>query len=240
MSFNIRLVRLFGADVHLHSTFFLFVLLFSAMTVSEHGWDALPLMVAYYLSGFASVLVHEYGHIFVARMHGVDCRKITLHGLGGLAHLDEELDRPRAEFLVALAGPVTSLILAILFWIASGAVPSVRVGEFLANLAVINLVIACFNVIPAYPLDGGRMLHAGLRACLSKDLADALSGIVAQVLGAGLVVFGLSYGLTNAIIIGALLFLLAPSSLGRGWLSRRSADKPSGEERPSGSSAVDD
>lgn len=240
LSFNIRLVRLFGADVHLHSTFFLFVLLFSAISVSEHGWDALPLMVAYYLSGFASVLIHEYGHIFVARLHGVDCSKITLHGLGGLAHLDEELERPRAEFLVALAGPVTSQILAILFWTASGVVPAPQGGEFLANLALINLVIACFNVIPAYPLDGGRMLHAGLRALLRKDLADSLSGAVAQVLGAGLVVFGLIHGLINVTIIGALLLLLAPSSLGRGWLSRRRADKSSGEERPSGLSAVDD
>lgn len=234
LSFNIRLVRLFGADIHLHSTFFLFVLLFSAMAVSEQGWGSLPLMVAYYLSGFAFVLIHEYGHIFVARLHGVDCRKITIHGLGGLAHLDEELERPRSEFLVALAGPVTSQILAILFWIASEVVPSVWGREFLANLAVINLVIACFNVIPAYPLDGGRMLHAGLRACLRKDLAAALSCIVAQVLGAGLVVFGLIYGLVNVTLIGVLLFLLAPASLGRGWRPRKRAHKPSG------SSAVDD
>lgn len=238
MSFNIRLVRLFGADIHLHSTFFLFVLLFSAMTVSGDGWEALPLMVAYYLSGFASVLIHEYGHIFAARLHGVDCRKITLHGLGGLAHLDEELERPRAEFIVALAGPVTSMMLAILFWVASGLVTSLSAAEFLANLAVINLVIAVFNLIPAYPLDGGRMLHAGLRAVVSKDLADTLSGLVAQVLGAGLVVFGLVHGLVNVSIIGVLLFLLAPSSLGRGWLGRKRAEKPSGEQ-PSGSSPAD-
>ncbi len=238
MSFNIRLGRLFGADIHLHSTFFLFALLFSVMTASERGWDDLPLMGAYYLVGFVSVLIHEYGHIFAARLHGVDCRKITLHGLGGLAHLDEELDRPRAEFLVALAGPVTSMILAILFWCASAAMTSAQVAEFLANLALINLVIACFNLIPAYPMDGGRMLHAALRALVRRDLADTLSSIVAQALGAGLVVFGFTHGLVNVSIIGALLFLLAPSSLGRGWLFRKRVEKPSGEQS-SDSSAAD-
>lgn len=238
MSFNIRLGKLFGADIHLHFTFFLFVLLYSATTVSGRGWDALPLMGTYYMAGFLSVLIHEYGHIFAARLHGVDCRKITLHGLGGLAHLDEELERPRAEFLVALAGPVTSKILAILLWLASGVVSSPQGAEFLADLAVINLAIACFNLIPAYPLDGGRMLHAALRAVVGRDLADTLSSIVARLLGAGLVVLGLVYSLVNVAIIGVLLFLLAPSSLGQGWFSGRCREKPS-LDQPSGASSAD-
>jgi stage IV sporulation protein FB len=237
VSFNVRLGRLFGTDIHLHVTFFLFVLLFSATTVSGRGWDALPLMVTYYLAGFLSVLIHEYGHIFAARLHGVDCRKITLHGLGGLAHLDEELERPRAEFLVALAGPVTSLILALLLWLASGAISSARGSEFLGDLAVINLAIACFNLIPAYPLDGGRMLHAALRAVAGRDLADTLSSIVARLLGAGLVVLGLLYSLVNVAIIGVLLFLLAPSSLGQGWFSGKRREKPSDDQPPRASAA---
>jgi stage IV sporulation protein FB len=238
VSFNIRLGKLFGADIHLHSTFFLFVLLFSAATVSGRGWDALPIMGTYYLAGFLSVLIHEYGHIFAARLHGVDCRKITLHGLGGLAHLDEELERPRAEFLVALAGPVTSLILAVLLWLASGTMSSAWGSEFLADLSVINLAIACFNLIPAYPLDGGRMLHAALRAVVRRDLADTVSSIVARLLGAGLVVLGLLYSLVNVAIIGVLLFLLAPSSLGQGWFSGKRREKPS-DDQPPGASAAD-
>jgi hypothetical protein len=77
-----------------------------------------------------------------------------------------------------------------------------------------------------------------LRALLGKDLADTLSGIIAQVLGAGLVILGLVYGLLNMAIIGALLFALSPSSLGGGWLSRKKRDKPA-DAQPSGSSAAD-
>ncbi len=218
---NVRLGRLFGADIELHASFFLLALLFAAMTVSGRGWDALPMMGAFYLSGFASVLVHEYGHIFVARLHAVDCRKVTLHGLGGLAHLDEELGRPRAAFLVAFAGPVTSMILAGLLWTASWVTESYQIAWLLFHLALINVVIALFNLIPAYPLDGGRMLHALLQTLMSKDRADTLSGIASQSLGVAMVVGGILLGLLNVVIVGAALFFLAPYSLGRGWLYRK-------------------
>lgn len=229
MFFNPRIFRLFGADVHLHATFFLFAALFLWLNAADRGWEAAWVLSGYYIGVFASILVHEYGHVFVARLHGIDCRKITLHGLGGLAHLDSAPVRSRDEFLIALAGPVTSVILAGVLWAAAAGVAAPGAHDFLATLVFVNVLIAVFNVIPAYPLDGGQMLHALLRTFFAENMAATVASAVAQVLGAGLAAVGWQFGMMNMMIIGSLLFFLGPSSLGRSWLWRSpsKASKPS-------------
>lgn len=228
---NPRLFRLFGASVHVHSTFFIFAAIFYWLQIKAHpetpGW----LFIAYYLCAFASILVHEFGHVFVARLHGIDCRKITLHGLGGLAHLDSAPSRPRDEFLIAFAGPVTSLLLAGVLWGVSTIAPAPGFQDFLQTLVFVNVMIAAFNMIPAYPLDGGQMLHAVLRIFFSSAASATAASVIAQMLGVGLVVAGWHFGLMNMIIIGALLFFLSPSSMGRKgvWsLGRRNATPDDG------------
>ncbi|NTF17770.1 hypothetical protein G6L37_05105 [Agrobacterium rubi] len=218
MSFNPRIFRLFGADVHLHATFFIFAALFLTLNGRDLGWTEVAVLGLYYMSAFASILVHEYGHIVVARLHGIDCRQITLHGLGGFAHLDEAPGVPRDEFLIAVAGPITSLLLAALLYLAASAAPSDVVGVFLHGIALINVFIAVFNLVPAYPLDGGRMLHAVLQVYLSKPMADTVASAVAQALGVGLIAFGWHYSYMNMMLIGVILFFLTPSALGQGWM----------------------
>ncbi|WP_298864358.1 site-2 protease family protein [uncultured Sulfitobacter sp.] len=115
---------------------------------------------------FASLLLHELAHSVVARRLGIEIKSITLFIFGGLAELGSEPNSARDEFWIAVAGPVMSLCLAACFWVfaqiavlASGADPFVAV---LSYLALINLVLALFNLVPAFPLDGGRILRAYL------------------------------------------------------------------------------
>lgn len=115
---------------------------------------------------FVSIIIHEFSHSLVARRYGLPITGITLFIFGGVAEMSEEPDSPKTEFLMAIAGPIASVVLAGLFYglyvLAEGAglpVPLVGVAGY---LALINLVVAVFNMIPAFPLDGGRVLRAGL------------------------------------------------------------------------------
>lgn len=214
MFFNLRLCRLFGVDIKLHSTLFLFYIVLAAPNVSAHGWSSLTSLTAYFFGLFASVLIHEYGHVFMARLHGVDCRTITLHGLGGLAHLEGELRRPRSEFLVAAAGPLVSFALAGVLWATSLIIPHDAVAKTIGELAFLNILFGCFNLLPAYPMDGGQMLHAVIWAW-SREVADIVCGLVSRVLGFAMIALGLYYGMINLAIIGVLLFVFAPSLTAR-------------------------
>ena len=115
---------------------------------------------------FASIILHELAHSLVARRHGLLIRGITLFVFGGVAEMEAEPDRPEVEFRVAIAGPIASFLVAIGFWlfaqaalVAGMGVPVVGVLDYLAT---INVVLAVFNLVPAFPLDGGRVLRAAL------------------------------------------------------------------------------
>ncbi|MCX8225406.1 MAG: site-2 protease family protein, partial [Sulfitobacter sp.] len=118
------------------------------------------------LGFFGSLLLHELGHSIVARYLGVPIKSITLFIFGGMAELGKEPSSARDEFWIALAGPVTSLALALGFWtiaqgtwLTSGSEPLFEVASY---LALVNLVLALFNMLPAFPMDGGRVLRAYL------------------------------------------------------------------------------
>jgi Zn-dependent protease len=170
---SIRLGRILGIPVGLDWSL---LVIAGLLTVSLAG-DRFPAqfpgeaVASYWVVGlvtaglfFASVLAHELAHSVVARRHGVRVDGITLWMLGGVAKLGGESPSPRAELLIAAAGPATSLALAGLFGVAATALSVVGapglLGSALAWLAVINAILAAFNLIPAAPLDGGRILAA--------------------------------------------------------------------------------
>ena len=171
MSGGFRLGRLLGIPVVVHSSWFiaLFVLSWS-LALAYYPEQARGLSSGTYwwmgiisaLLLFASVLVHELAHALVARRYGVRTRSITLFMFGGVAQIAAEPPTADAELAIAAAGPAMSYVLAGLFWVLDRAVSGTALGAIIGYLAFINAILATFNLIPGFPLDGGRVLRAML------------------------------------------------------------------------------
>lgn len=154
---------------------------------------------------FASVLAHELGHSMVARRHDIGITSITLFIFGGLASLEEDPRSPAAEFQVAIAGPVTSVAVAGLFaGVAALAPPASATAAVAGYVAFLNVVLAVFNLVPAFPLDGGRVL----RALLWKVWGRARGTRVAAAAGTGFAYLLIAYGIFG---------LVAGAGLGGVW-----------------------
>ncbi|HEX6978395.1 MAG TPA: site-2 protease family protein [Alphaproteobacteria bacterium] len=161
----------------------------------------------------ASIVVHELAHSVVARRFGMQIHGITLFAFGGAAEMAEEPPTPAAEFWMAIAGPVTSLVVAALFYglglafeavAAPGALTAV-----IAYLAGINVILALFNLVPAFPLDGGRVLRAILWGW-RRDLrwATRIAAGIGGGFGLGLIVFGVLNALMGNVVGGLWMFLI--------------------------------
>lgn len=174
------------------------------------------------LGMFASLILHELSHSLIARSHGLGVGGITLFIFGGVAELEEEPHDPKSEFQIAIAGPLMSLLLAGFFNVASdlvggGAEASVA-GAVFGYLALINLVLAVFNLFPAFPLDGGRMLRAViwgatgdlLRATRISSRIGTFFGLFLMLSGALVVFGGQGVGGVWQILIG--FFILNASN----------------------------
>ena len=151
---------------------------------------------------FGSILAHEFGHALVAQRNGIKVNAITLWFLGGVALLDKEADNPGAEFRIAIAGPAVSVALGVIFgalWlVASPMVGGTLFTFILGYLAVINIVLAVFNLIPAAPLDGGRVLAAALWwKSGEKNTARANAAKAGQIAGTGFMGLGVLLLLTG-------------------------------------------
>lgn len=150
---SLSLGRYFGIPVRAHWSVALVAILFGVSLTTAHGLVAGAIAV---LAVFASILAHEFGHALVARRFGVETQSIDLWALGGVARLDREPSTPRADGLIAVAGPLVSLALGA---VALGALLAVPTGV-VAWIGVLNLALALFNMLPGAPLDGGRVLRA--------------------------------------------------------------------------------
>ncbi|MEE8360911.1 MAG: site-2 protease family protein [Gemmatimonadales bacterium] len=162
---------------------------------------------------FLSVVLHELSHSLVARRHGVEMRGITLFLFGGVAQMGSEPETPRAEFRIAIAGPIASVIIGGLFFLlgqgsAAASAPTPVTGV-LSYLGLINMVLAVFNLVPAFPLDGGRVLRAVLWH-LKGDLRWATR--VAAQMGSGfgmvLIVLGVMSLISGNVIAGMWWMLI--------------------------------
>ena len=216
---NYRLCTVFGADIWIHSTLLMMVSGYVLHAWLTEGSSEAASALGFITLAFLSVLVHEYGHVAAARLFGVGCGKITLHGLGGLAHLDREPPTPAARLVVAAAGPLTSGLIAVEAYVFAKSLDGGGPGFDLAmSVLVTNILIAVFNLAPAYPLDGGRIFHAILEMVFGERVADALSSVMAQILALVMVAVGIYFVMPTLAVTGALVFLVAPRCLGNRWL----------------------
>jgi Zn-dependent protease/predicted transcriptional regulator len=217
---RIPLIRLLGFEIRFDLTWLILVALvvwslsagvfpaaYADLPTSTYVWMGLLGAIGL----FASIVLHELAHSLVGRRFGIDIQGITLFVFGGAAEMGDEPANPRAEFWMAIAGPVTSVILAILFFALgmalAGSVPGplVAVIEYLAG---INLILAAFNMVPAFPLDGGRVLRAALWAWRG-DVAWATR--LATMIGGGLGLLLIALGIFNAIsgeLVGGMWMVL--------------------------------
>lgn len=174
-----------------------------------HRSDHLALAVVAMLGLFVCLILHELAHSLVARRFGLGVGGITLFLFGGVAELDQEPESAGSEFWIAIAGPVMSFALALLFWLLHGAVVVAGASRGLVALfeylAAINLILALFNLLPAFPLDGGRVLRAALWRARG-DLLEATrtASLAGSAFGYALVALGLFALFSGQSVIGSL------------------------------------
>lgn len=202
MRWSWRIGRVAGIAIELHLTFLLLLLWIAAAAYQRTGMAiGAAEAVALVLAIFASVLLHELGHALVARRFGVQTRGITLLPIGGVARLERLPDKPAQELAIAAAGPaVTIAIVVILYAVLrllgmSTSAPSAGQADagFLAQLLWINVALALFNLLPAFPMDGGRLLRAALSQRMGRVRATQIAAAVGKW-------FALVFGLVGLLV----------------------------------------
>ena len=175
---QIRLGEIFGIKIGLHYTWFIIAFLI-ILSLSGHfrainpGWGETVIWTSAILSGilfFVTIVVHELAHAMVARHRGLPVRSIVLFALGGMAQIEKDAADPTTEFWMGIAGPIMSVVLGSLClalawalgWSTAVMTPETPAMAVLVWLGYINLVLAAFNMIPGFPLDGGRVLRAAV------------------------------------------------------------------------------
>lgn len=219
MGNSFKIGRAFDIDVKVHWTFFLLLIFFGFLAYQRTG----ELMSALVTSGiilalFFCVLLHEYGHSLVAQRLGIEIQDITLLPIGGLARMKAMPERPMDEVKIAIAGPLVNVVLAPVFFgiaILLGGSLSTSVnlisgvdslGQFFAYLALINVVLAVFNLIPAFPMDGGRVLRGLLASRFGQVRATDIAAAVGQAAAAGFFIVGLLVGNILLSLVAVFIF----------------------------------
>jgi len=211
---SLKLGRVFGIPISLHLTFILFVAFLGMVYLFQGGTKAALTGVSFILALFVSVTLHELGHSLVARGFGVKVRGIVLLPIGGVSQMEEMPQQPNQEFLIALAGPATSVALGLVLGAASLLLygpaatfkTTVTGGLFLPNLARVNLLLAIFNLLPGFPMDGGRIFRAVLARAMPFDRATAIAASVGRVFAIGLGLVGLFTNIWLAFIAVFIYF----------------------------------
>ena len=207
-SFSYRIAKLAGIPIRVHITLLIFLpvivgQLAKAMGVQSFTWG---LVAAVGL--FASVALHELGHSLVAIKKGCRVRDILLLPIGGVAQLDALPTRPRDEFQIAVAGPAVSLALAVAFWFAARMAlifHAVHPAVVLATLAGINLMLVLFNLLPSFPMDGGRIFRAWITPKLGRLNATRIAAKIGRFMAFA---FGLYGFFTWNIFLIAIAFFI--------------------------------
>lgn len=210
-----------GIRVHVHWTFLIlvgWVAINGAMVGMSARGIAAQLGMVFLV--FACVVLHEFGHALTALRFGVRTRDITLLPIGGMANLERIPEEPREEFWITVAGPAVNLVIALLAFLAmailgiEAAFADVLLGgssgsQLLVFLFVANVMLFLFNLVPAFPMDGGRILRSLLGMFIPRDKATRIAAGVGRIFAIGFVVTGLFTGAVFMALIGVFVFFAA-------------------------------
>jgi Zn-dependent protease len=215
MRFSFPVGRVFGTQIRIHSTLvllLLWVFVDEALATSYAFAGRNVLLMALV---FCSVLLHEFGHVGAARKYGIRTPDITLLPIGGMARLERIPEEPKQEIFVALAGPAVSALLGFCLWSAEG-FPALHLegtleegGQMFATLAAVNFGLLTFNLLPAFPMDGGRVLRACLSLRLPYIRATEWASNIGKCIAAGLFAAAMVIPLPMLSILAVFLYLSA-------------------------------
>jgi Zn-dependent protease/CBS domain-containing protein len=217
MGWSLTLGRIAGTAIRIHITFLLLLVWIGFIYYRQGGPDAALQGVVFVALLFLCVLLHELGHVFAAKRYGVNTSDVTLWFFGGIASLERIPERPMEEFVIAIAGPLVNVVIAGVLILFLGARfdpddlsrmqdPAV---SMVAKLAAANIFLVLFNLIPAFPMDGGRVLRALLAIRFGHARATQLAAAVGQAFAVAFGIFGILYGNVTLIVIAVFVFLAA-------------------------------
>lgn len=216
MSWSFTIGRIFGTEVRIHLTFLLLVAWFALSAGMRDGQAGAVQAAAFVLAVFACVLAHEFGHVLMARRFGIPTSDVTLLPIGGVANMARMPEDPGQELWIALAGPAVNVVIALLLVVLAGArldpagVTTAVTGaaDFATRLAAVNIVLVVFNLLPAFPMDGGRVLRAVLSWWMGRPQATRIAAGIGQSLAFVLGFLGL-FGNPLLIFIALFVFMAA-------------------------------
>ena len=228
MSASLKIGRIFGIQIGIHVSWLIIAFLMTYSLAVFQFPEIYPRWSsqAYWIVGaatallfFVSVLVHEVSHAVVAQRFGIQVRDITLFIFGGAAHIESEAKRPRDEALIAAVGPVSSLVLGGLLAVAGSVIGQPQIAALVNWLAYVNIALAIFNLIPGFPMDGGRILRALLWAIRGDSFkATRTAAFVGRSFGYLLIAFGVITALEGSGLLGGLWLALI------GWFLSNAAE----------------
>lgn len=213
----LKLGTVVGIGIFIHWTFILLIAFVVFMNFKEgHNFIEAVWSVLFILCVFVTVLLHELGHALVAKKYDIKTRNITLLPIGGIANLERLPEKPSEELQVAIAGPIVNFVLAAItqFFIvipqdSEELLAQLSVGinahNFFLNFYIVNITLGTFNLIPAFPMDGGRILRALLAFRLSRNAATLIAVRIGQFIAVGFIFIGI---LSNPILILIGIFVV--------------------------------
>ena len=218
---SIKLFRVAGTDLRVHPTFFLLLAWIAAVHWLSEGPSAALSGVIFIVVLFVCVVLHEFGHIFAARWFGIRTPDVTLLPIGGVASLERMPEKPIQEIVVALAGPAVTLAIAVTlillleiqFDLAQIARLEDARSSLLGRVAAANVALLLFNLIPAFPMDGGRVLRALLALRLGYTRATRVAASIGQAIAIVLGFLGL-FGNPLLVLVAVFVFLAAAGEAG--------------------------
>jgi Zn-dependent protease/CBS domain-containing protein len=215
MGWSLPIFRVAGIQLRIHITFLLLIGWLAFGYYAEGGSAVAASRVIFILLLFVCVVLHEFGHAFAAKAFGINTPDITLLPIGGVARLERMPEEPVQELIIAVAGPMVNVVIALGLFVAGGSQAAfvnsstVEGGGLIAQLMTINIMLVLFNLLPAFPMDGGRVL----RALLATRLSYARATQVAATVGQGFAfVFGFIGLIWNPFLIFIALFVYIGAS----------------------------